>query len=356
MTIWDTLGEPDAATLTAIDLDVVATIHDPPLVVGSLSIENPSIVQATLRLGEAVGSAYAWTLGEAEAQAIAQRLRDGATSWIEAKADPTRLLAHAATLREERTAVGQAVSALLEIAVADAGLRADGRTLLDWPFRADSAEQRVYYSDIYDSYSDAQVIEGLQWAMRAGLAGVKVRLGVVDLDWISTRLRLVRDAVGSEMALMVDAVTNWTPDFAAAAADVLATYNTQWLEDPFPPDALDELAWLCARSPVPLCAGELCQSADEIDSLIEVGLSVVMLDLQHLGGLSETMRAVQAVRDAGRRLTFHVFPEIGACIAPELQDWVEYAPLWNRPVPPIANGGRLRAAPCGVFAYQGGMP
>jgi hypothetical protein len=81
-----------------------------------------------------------------------------------------------------------------------------------------------------------------------------------------------------EHALMVDAVTSWTPDFARAGP-ILATYGVGWLEDPFQRTDFEALRELCLGYQVPVCAGELCESAAEIGRLIDTRLLIVMLDV-----------------------------------------------------------------------------
>ena len=84
----------------------------------------------------------------------------------------------------------------------------------------------------------------------------------------------------------------------------------------------------------------------EIDDVIESGADIVMVDVQHLGGVDHTLSAVDHIKAAGRQLAFHVFPDIAAGIGSAVDvDWLEWAPLWGSAagIPPLVNG-RVRAS------------
>lgn len=141
--------------------------------------------------------------------------------------------------------------------------------------------------------------------------------------------------------LMVDAVQGWDLDFCERFMPALADAGLVWLEDPFQFGDSESLSDLTAWSPVPICTGETCTRVEQIEAVIEAGAQLIMLDVQHLGGIGPTLNAMDRIAAADRRLTFHVFPDLAAALgAGTGVDWVEWAPLWGScmPAPVLIDG------------------
>ena len=83
-----------------------------------------------------------------------------------------------------------------------------------------------------------------------------------------------RAAIGSHAALMVDAGASdglWAQDlkWARRTADMLASYDVTWLEEPLPPDALEDYVVLRVVSPVPISGGEVFTRRQSFTTWIE---------------------------------------------------------------------------------------
>src|SRR5205814_3019704 len=75
-------------------------------------------------------------------------------------------------------------------------------------------------------------------------------------------VRAARDALGPDALLMVDAGASdafWTQGYkwALRTAQMLASYDVAWFEEPLRPDALDDYVRLRAAAPLPISAGEV---------------------------------------------------------------------------------------------------
>ncbi len=105
-----------------------------------------------------------------------------------------------------------------------------------------------------------------------------------------------RAAIGSHAALMVDAGASdglWAQDlkWARRTADMLASYDVTWLEEPLPPDALEDYVVLRAVSPVPISGGEVFTRRQSFTTWIERrAFDIVQPDVTKVGGLSEQRR------------------------------------------------------------------
>lgn len=127
-------------------------------------------------------------------------------------------------------------------------------------------------------------------AALAGFPCVKVKVGGPgDLDLVAA----VRDAVGPDVALRVDANGTWDVDTAVDALGRMARYDVEFAEQPVA--SLDDLAKLRRRVDVPLAADECVRSVDDARRLAALDAAdAVVLKVQPLGGV----RAAMAVADA----------------------------------------------------------
>ncbi|NVO15957.1 MAG: mandelate racemase/muconate lactonizing enzyme family protein [Rhodoplanes sp.] len=126
--------------------------------------------------------------------------------------------------------------------------------------------------------------------VEAGWRALKLRCGdVVARDL--ARVRAVRERLGDEIDILVDANTNYSLDDARRAIPVFDELGVGWLEEPFSP--LDDRAYETATSygTVPLAAGENHFTRFDFTRLIDGGaVTVLQPDLSKTGGITETMR------------------------------------------------------------------
>lgn len=86
---------------------------------------------------------------------------------------------------------------------------------------------------------------------------VKIKVGLLQLDEDNERVRAVREAVGADVGLMVDANNAYRPYSAIRAARAFEKYSIEWLEEPVSPDDLSGSARVAAAVDTPLASGEL---------------------------------------------------------------------------------------------------
>lgn len=172
-----------------------------------------------------------------------------------------------------------------------------------------------------------------------GFKAVKIRFGrrdpVLDLAVLDT----VRRAVGDDVSLMVDVNQGWSRELARRYGRRLADYNIEWLEEPLPAEDIEGLAALRRELPFPITAGENAYMPDGIRALVEArAVSVLMPDLQRVGGVTGWVRA-NALAEAWRLpITSHLFPEISVHLLAASQmagplEWVTWMePLVEEPL------------------------
>lgn len=115
------------------------------------------------------------------------------------------------------------------------------------------------------------------------------------------RVGAVREAVGSAVELRLDVNGAWpTVDEALRHLDALAPYELAYVEQPLPPDAIEAMARLRERSPVPIAADEPVVSPEAARRVLEAeAADVLVLKPMVLGGPEKALAAARAAEAAG---------------------------------------------------------
>jgi o-succinylbenzoate synthase len=127
----------------------------------------------------------------------------------------------------------------------------------------------------------------------AGFPVVKVKVGRrdprADLDLVAA----VRDAVGPDVALRVDANGGWDVETAEEMIRRLTPYGLELVEQPVA--ALDDLARLRRRTDVPLAADECVRSVGDARCVAALhAADAVVLKVQPLGGVRMALRVAES--------------------------------------------------------------
>ncbi len=144
-------------------------------------------------------------------------------------------------------------------------------------------------------------------AMAHGFRGVKVRLGRSVADDVDT-VAAVRDRVGPDTMIGVDSYWFHDARTALEVAQRLQPLRVGFFEEPLPQMRVDELAWLAARSPVPIAVGERVYSVGQFDHLARAGAAnVFQPDASICGGIVACLDIATIARQHG----IAVYPHVG---------------------------------------------
>ena len=95
----------------------------------------------------------------------------------------------------------------------------------------------------------------------------------------------VRDAVGADVAILIEMHGRFTPATAVRVASILERYDPEWIEEPVPPENVAALARVRASTRIPIATGERAHTLAEIREFVESGVAdIVQVDLTHFGG------------------------------------------------------------------------
>jgi len=204
----------------------------------------------------------------------------------------------------------------LEVAVWDLLGRTQGEPL--WRLLGGSnARIGAYASSGEFVYPDERVRRCL--ALRdAGVRAVKLRLHSTDWHVDLPVVEAVREAVGSDLEIMVDANQGWrmpgdlTPrwDLAAAMefARELERLDVYWLEEPLPTADLEGYAELSRCTGVRIAAGEMVRSeAETRDLILRGGVAIVQPDVVLSGGIGGARRVAALADREGRTWSPHTW-------------------------------------------------
>ena len=189
----------------------------------------------------------------------------------------------------------------------------------------------TYASDgLWVSLSPAELAASAKRHVENGFGAVKLRLGKeATPEMEARRVLAVREAVGPDVRIMVDAVESWSLARARRTGRVLQDAGIAWLEDPVHHLDVAGLAELRRRLEIPIAAGEHLYHLDAFRQLLEAqAVDVVILDLARVGGVTP-WRKIAAMAHAHRvPVCGHVVPEIQVHLLSAVPNghMVEYVP------------------------------
>jgi len=139
-------------------------------------------------------------------------------------------------------------------------------------------------------YTDEKMRELLREAVDAGWTTFKMKVGS-DLDDDKRRARLIREFIGEDGQLMMDANQVWGVNEAIRWMRELSEFNPGWIEEPTSPDDILGHAKIArALAPIPVATGEHCHNAVMFKQFMEAGgLSVCQLDSCRLASINEIL-------------------------------------------------------------------
>jgi len=169
------------------------------------------------------------------------------------------------------------------------------------------------------------------WAKR-GFTGIKAKIGYATVQEDVAVIRAMRNAVGDNVAIMVDYNQCLTPAEAIQRLRVLDDENLTWVEEPTLAHDYAGHALIARETRTPIQCGENWWGPLDMQHAIDAQASDYMMpDVMKIGGVTGWMRAAAMAQTRSIRLSNHLWPEISAqllCATPT-SHWLEYADWWN---------------------------
>ena len=180
-------------------------------------------------------------------------------------------------------------------------------------------------------YSDDKVRRLCREALAEGFTHFKVKVGA-DPDDDARRVALVREEIGPDRKLMIDANQRWNVDEAIRNVRALSEYDLWWIEEPTSPDdVLGHATIAKAVAPVGVATGEHCANRVVFKQLLQAGaISFCQIDSCRLGGVNENLAVILMAAKFGIPVCPHA-GGVGLC------ELVQHLSMWDY----ISVSGRM---------------
>ncbi|MBN2089891.1 mandelate racemase/muconate lactonizing enzyme family protein [candidate division KSB1 bacterium] len=162
---------------------------------------------------------------------------------------------------------------------------------------------RVYAAGGYyrQDKSIKDLADEMQGYVKDGFRAVKMKVGGADFNTDIERVKTVRDAIGPDIDLLLDANNKWYAFDAIRFGRAVEKFNPFWFEEPVVPDDFAGCAEVKNALDIPIVAGENeytrwgCR-----DLIVNNSADILNLDTVNAGGITE-YRKIAALASA-----FHI--------------------------------------------------
>lgn len=223
-------------------------------------------------------------------------------------------LSREALLHGRAGSVMRALSAL-DIALWDRNARAVGLPLHRY-LGGHTDRVKAYASGGYylADKGTGELADEMLGYVEAGFTAVKMKVGRVDPTADAKRLATVREAVGPDIAIMLDA-NNAFPDLPTALRAVrqLEPYDPYWIEEPFDPDDVVDHARLARQTSTLVATGEILAGHRAFKALLDADAAEVLQpDAAVCGGITQFRKIATIAEAYGAIVCPHWFHDLHA--------------------------------------------
>ena len=265
----------------------------------------------TLRLldtGGVEGMGYTYTVGMNGGAILSTLQRDLAPMLLGAEADRIESLWHKMWWRLHYGGRGGAASfaiSAVDIALWDLKARERGEPL--WRLLGGNDPQVPCYAGGIDlQFSLDALLEQTEGNLAKGFRAIKMKVGRAKLSEDLARVKAMREMLGADFPLMVDANMRWSVDEAVRAARGLTPFNVYWLEEPTIPDDVEGHARIVREGGLPVAAGENLHSLWEFAAYVRAGaVTFPEPDITNCGGVTVFMKVAHLAEGFNLPVTTH---------------------------------------------------
>jgi L-alanine-DL-glutamate epimerase-like enolase superfamily enzyme len=303
-----------------------------------------------------VGAGYCFAFGARRARALAELVEDLAELYVgHAPAPPAR---HAAAWRALNF-IGHAGPPLMALAALDTACwdlaaRAAGLPLFRYLGGDRTCVPTYASSGLWIDYSVDALLKEAEAFRAAGYRAMKLRVGRANPEEDVERVRILRDALGGDAALLADANQGWDEATALRVGRRLQDYDLYWLEEPVSYDDLAGCARIAAALDMRIATGETDYGSAAMKRHLEArAADVLMPDLQRMGGPTEFLRAATLCHAWQQPVSSHLFTETSAHLLAAAPNALilEHMAWWE----PLFTAPTTIEAGCVVLSEQPGI-
>lgn len=209
------------------------------------------------------------------------------------------------------------IVALLDLRYLDEVLRRDDALKILQDAAATRAEREEIINRGYPgydtsigwfNYSDDTIRDNARRSIDAGFGAVKLKVGSRDRSRDVRRVTLIRETIGDDVRLMVDANQQWSLPEAVQICLEMAPLSLYWVEEPtHPDDIMAHQALARAIAPTAVALGEHVSHRVLFKNFMQAGaMRFVQVDCTRVGGISEFITVSLMARKFGLPVIPHV--------------------------------------------------
>jgi len=316
------------ATASLVDIEVETVRTD---AVQSFVKQETILVELETDDGRS-GTGYSYTIGNG-GRAVLSLLRDHLLDQLPGQ-DPAAIEHIWRTLFASTRATTVGVLTSLALAAVDTAL---------WDLRCIAARLPLWQAaggfrrsvPVYDTeggwlhLDTSDLVAGAQESRKRGLRGVKLKIGKPSGTEDLERVRAVREAVGSDFAIMVDANQSMTGAEAIRRARLLDPLDLEWIEEPLPADDVAGHARLSAASSTPIAVGESLYSISQFREYLQAGAAgIVQVDVARIGGITPWLKVAHLAEAFNVSVCPHFLMELHVSLSAAVPNgaYVEHIP------------------------------
>lgn len=129
-----------------------------------------------------------------------------------------------------------------------------------------------------------------------------------DAKFDEAQIKAIREAVGDDIDLMIDAGLAWDLKGALRMAEVYEKYGVYWLEEPVHSNDIAGYRELADRTRIHIAGGEQESGRLAFQRLLDEGhLDIIQPDLARVGGLTEGKKIAYLAYDRQKKIVPHAF-------------------------------------------------
>jgi L-alanine-DL-glutamate epimerase-like enolase superfamily enzyme len=298
--------------ITGIDVSTMDVPNGPP--VNTYYAKNTYVVARIQTDAGIEGLGYTMLVGGMGASSVRAYLEDSIVPLIVGR-DPTMIGEIWEAMYENDRGLRKKGIPVYAMSAIDIGLWDILGKSVDKPvwqlFGAHAEHIPVYGSGGFLSYAVDEIVAEAEGFRAQGCRHYKFKLGRPDVRENIERVRLVREALGPDMAILVDANQRWDVATNIRVAQMLEDYDLYWYEEPVLADNIDQCAQVAAATTIPIATGENEYTRYGFRDLIAAGAAQYLNpDIHRCGGFSQMMQISHLAAAYDVMIAPHLVPEL----------------------------------------------
>lgn len=317
-----------AATARLVDIEVEKVRTD-----AMQSFLKQETIVVTIETADGLtGRGYSYTIGTG-GRATLSMLNEHLLAVL--VGEDSRLVEHLwRRLYDSTRATSVGVITALALAAVDTAL---------WDIRAQRAAQPLWMIaggnrrdvPLYDTeggwlhVSVDELVEEARASASRGWKGVKIKVGKPSIAEDASRIAAVRDAVGPNVEIMVDANQSMTSAEAVRRAHAFEPFDLSWFEEPLPADDVTGHVRLAQSTSIPIAVGESMYSLGHFREYLERGAAgIVQVDVARIGGITPWLKVAHLAEAFNVQVSPHFLMELHVSLVAAIPNgrFVEHIP------------------------------